>query len=80
MCQKSGFLYKLGDGPINFDWNERYCILDKTKFSYYLSATDKDPRKEVDVNMATISQIKMINNHPYSFTVTVEDGTVISLS
>lgn len=27
---KSGNLYKLGEGPINFDWNLRYFVLDGT--------------------------------------------------
>lgn len=25
---KSGNLYKLGDGPIDFNWNMRYFVLD----------------------------------------------------
>lgn len=25
---KSGNLYKLGDGPINFNWNLRFVVLD----------------------------------------------------
>jgi hypothetical protein len=26
---KSGQIYKLGDGPINFDWNPRFFVLDE---------------------------------------------------
>ena len=28
MFLKSGQLYKLGEGPINYDWNLRYFVLD----------------------------------------------------
>lgn len=30
---KSGFLYKLGEGPINYDWNLRYVVLDSKAFT-----------------------------------------------
>lgn len=33
MFLKSGNLYKLGDGPINYDWNLRYFVLDSKLFS-----------------------------------------------
>ena len=32
---KSGNLYKMGEGPINFDWNQRYFVLD-SKFQIAL--------------------------------------------
>ena len=24
---KSGFMHKLGDGPVNYDWNRRFFVL-----------------------------------------------------
>lgn len=32
MFLKSGNLFKLGDGPINYDWNLRFIVLDSMSF------------------------------------------------
>lgn len=31
---KSGNIYKLGEGPINYNWNLRYIVLDGTFINY----------------------------------------------
>ncbi len=36
MLLKSGSMYKLGDGPVNYDWNLRFFVLNcKTLVSFY---------------------------------------------
>jgi len=37
MFLKSGKLYKLGEGPINYDWNARFFVLDSMFCHFTLS-------------------------------------------
>jgi len=39
----TGYLYKRGDGPINYEWNKRFFVLDfdNKKLSYFMKDTDK---------------------------------------
>lgn len=34
---KSGEIFKLGEGPINYDWNPRYFVLDGNFIVYILN-------------------------------------------
>jgi hypothetical protein len=52
---KTGLLYKLGDGPINFKWNKRYCVLNNYQFSYYGNEREKKPRGVLNLREAGIS-------------------------
>lgn len=35
MLLKSGTMYKLGDGPVNYDWNLRFFVLNCITHSSY---------------------------------------------
>jgi hypothetical protein len=38
---KSGFLFKLGEGPINYDWNLRFVVLDSKTLITYICVSQK---------------------------------------
>lgn len=38
--RKRGAIYKRGDGPINYSWNERYLVVDGTILMYYYGKED----------------------------------------
>lgn len=67
----TGYLYKMGDGPINYDWNRRYFVLDRDnkKLSYFLRETDKSARGHIDLSHATVSQMMPIKGRDYSFSI-----------
>jgi len=50
-------MYKRGDGPINFNWNPRYFILDCATLFYYSDAGDKTPRGMTKLSEATVSTV-----------------------
>ena len=43
---KSGHLFKLGDGPINYNWNQRYFVLDGN-YKVIMSAVRAKSRVDV---------------------------------
>lgn len=81
MFFKSGYMFKLGDGPINYDWNRRYFVLDckiKTTYkyiaqaqelTYYLSETETTARGSIMLAEALISNITLIKERQHSFSV-----------
>jgi hypothetical protein len=58
ILKKTGLLYKRGDGPINFNWNPRYFILDGTTLFYYTDASDKVCRGMTKLIEAIISPVE----------------------
>lgn len=66
---KTGYLYKMGNGPINFDWNQRYFVLDKenNKMSYFLKETDKKARGLIELSNAKITNVMPIKGRKYCF-------------
>lgn len=55
--KKSGIIYKRGDGPINFAWNQRYFVVDGNSVSYYQNASDKTPRWSGKILGAKVSEV-----------------------
>lgn len=52
---KKGKIYKKGDGPINYSWNERYAILDGMNFIYFDSEISmQTPKKTIFLNGAKV--------------------------
>jgi hypothetical protein len=54
---KCGFLYKKGDGPIDYGWNLRYFILDGRMLYYFKTAADREPRGIMKLMNPTVSQV-----------------------
>lgn len=67
----TGYLYKRGNGPINFDWNRRYVVLDSEnkKLSYFLRETDAKGRGQIDLTEAIVSGVSEIKGRHNSFTI-----------
>ena len=59
--RKTGFLFKKGDGPIDYNWNHRYLVLDGKMLFYYKYASDKTPRGTIKLEDFTISDLKKID-------------------
>lgn len=59
-ARKTGFLYKKGDGPIDFNWNQRYLVLDSKILFYYKYASDKTPRGTLRLEDCTVSNVLKI--------------------
>lgn len=59
--RKTGFLYKKGDGPIDFNWNHRYLVLDGKLLLYYKYASDKAPRGTIRLEDFLLSPLKRID-------------------
>lgn len=58
---KTGFLYKKGEGPIDYNWNHRYLVLDGKNLFYYKYASDKTPRGSIRLEDFILSTIKTID-------------------
>ena len=67
--KKSGSILKRGDGPIDYNWNERYLILDGLLLMYYKHASDKTPRGVIKLKEVTISEISRIDDQEYAFSI-----------
>jgi hypothetical protein len=67
----TGYLYKMGNGPINYDWNKRFLVLDQEnkKLSYFLSESDKKARNHIDLEKSSVSQLMPIKGRKYSFCI-----------
>lgn len=72
---KSGYLFKLGEGPINFEWNLRYFTLDSKiiiyilgviilelnkLLIYYSNDTALQPRGSISLSDAIVSEVGKI--------------------
>ena len=58
----TGYLLKMGDGPINYDWNKRFLVLDvqNKSLSYFLTESDQSSRGVIDLTKAKISNLMPI--------------------
>lgn len=67
----TGYLYKMGEGPINYDWNKRFLVLDQDnrKLSYFLSESDKSARGHINLENSSVSQLMPIKGRKYSFCI-----------
>ena len=66
----------MGNGPINFDWNQRYFVLDKenNKMSYFLKETDKKARGLIELSNAKITNVMPIKGRKYCFWIKLNQG------
>lgn len=56
--KKAGLLLKRGDGPLDFDWNERYVVVDSEHLFYFKTQFDRTPRSYMHLNGAFVSSIQ----------------------
>lgn len=79
---KSATLYKLGEGPINFEWNQRYFVLDgkfvttltleadRQELNYYETEEDTQRRGSLPLNggrsSVLLSSIQEIEGRKFS--------------
>ena len=63
-------LYKLGDGPINYEWNKRYCTIEATELIYSQSLNDID-KKTINIQGAAVSNICKIKGMNFSFCISI---------
>lgn len=71
ILKKTGLLYKRGDGPINFNWNPRYFILDGTTLFYYTDASDKVCRgmtKLIEATVSPVDRFEVLTQGKFSLT------------
>ena len=59
--RKNGYLLKRGDGPIDFNWNQRYLVLEGKILLYYKYSGDKTPRGLIKLDDCIVSQILKID-------------------
>jgi hypothetical protein len=55
--KKTGTIYKRGDGPIDFNWNSRYVVLDGQSLMYFKYASERTPRGVIKLNGASVSPL-----------------------
>ena len=63
-------LYKLGEGPINYDWNKRYCSIEATELIYSQATNDNDS-KTINIQGAAVSNICKIKGKNFSFCISI---------
>lgn len=71
-------IYKLGEGPINYDWNPRYVSIEGTEIFYSPSQNDSD-RKTINVYEGAVSNICKIKGKNFAFCVILPPPTNKSL-
>lgn len=62
----SYLVYKLGDGPINYDWNLRYVSFEHSDLSYSADRNLED-KKTVNIQGAAVTNICQIKNKEFAF-------------
>lgn len=67
----TGYLYKMGNGPINFDWNLRYFVLDKENknLTYFGNENDKKARGIINLSQGIVSNVMPIKGRNFCFTI-----------
>jgi hypothetical protein len=53
----AGLIYKKGDGPIDYNWNLRYVVLDGETLVYFKNQFDKVPRGFINLRESYVSNI-----------------------
>lgn len=68
---KTGKLWKLGEGPINFDWNQRYFVIDdrKQELVYYKHEGNDKSRGCINLVDAMISNITTMKDKDFAFSI-----------
>jgi len=69
---KAANIYKLGEGPINYDWNQRYFVLipEKKELTYFNSENDTERVNTYDLSggrdLVLISSLTEIEGREHS--------------
>jgi len=63
--RKNGYLLKRGDGPIDFNWNQRYLVLEGKIILYYRYSDEKTPRGMIKLENCIVSSIIKIDVYHY---------------
>lgn len=50
-------VYKKGEGPLDWNWNPRYFVLDCEKLMYYKNINDIYPRDTLFLEGSTVSDL-----------------------
>lgn len=75
----SGYMLKLGEGPINYDWNNRFLVLDSEslsnfivpnrELSYYKNDRDTKSRGVISLKNSFVSNIGELKGQEYTFCI-----------
>eukprot|EP01017_Pseudomicrothorax_dubius_P018273 TRINITY_DN20283_c0_g1_i2.p1 TRINITY_DN20283_c0_g1~~TRINITY_DN20283_c0_g1_i2.p1 ORF type:complete len:496 (-),score=107.66 TRINITY_DN20283_c0_g1_i2:248-1735(-) len=71
LVHRTGYLYKRGDGPIDYSWNSRYFVLDGRTLYYYKTADEKKARAIIKLQGSYVSQIYSFESREYVFSIEV---------
>jgi hypothetical protein len=63
-------VYKLGEGPFNYDWNIRYIKIQGSELFYSPNDGDKD-MKEIDIKGAAVSSVCCIKDKAFAICITL---------
>jgi hypothetical protein len=70
----SDIVYKLGDGPINYDWNLRYVTFEGSDLSYGATISLED-KKTINILGAAVTNICPIKNKEFAFGIILNPPT-----
>ncbi|CAK93395.1 unnamed protein product (macronuclear) [Paramecium tetraurelia] len=70
--KKAGMILKRGDGPIDYNWNQRYLVLDGQTLIYFKDRNDKVPRGAINLREAYISPMSTLDDREHCFYIEVE--------
>jgi len=68
------YLYKLGDGPINYDWNHRFAWIEGSELFYSPSLSDRE-KKTLNISGAAVTNICRIKGKDYAFGIILNPPT-----
>jgi hypothetical protein len=71
---KKGKILKKGDGPINWDWGDRYAVLDGVNFSYYTPEDQEKPKRILNIVGSSVEKLEDPDVE-YGIVLTPVDGS-----
>lgn len=72
-------IYKLGEGPINYEWNMRYITIKGKELTYFLTINSEEKRT-INLEGAITSNICRIKGNKYSFALIIPIFQVLFFS
>ncbi|KRW98586.1 hypothetical protein PPERSA_09739 [Pseudocohnilembus persalinus] len=67
--KKTGMVYKKGEGPLDWNWNPRYFVLDCEKLMYYKNINDIYPRDTLFLEGSTVSDLQEMDEREHVFCI-----------
>lgn len=78
---KEGKVLKRGEGPFDFNWNDRYLVLDQNYLTYYKSEEKSDPRGRFLISKAIVGNICGFDGKEFAMKIEwLEESRTIWLS